>query len=222
MVSSTRRTTTASRGYARLQATLFDRMIAPVTVRVLAALVDEIAAQTPRRGSVLDVGCGGGQLLAELATRRPDLRLVGVEPSALLAARARRRLGPRADILEQPVERLPADGTCFDVVVSAFAVKHWADPERAIRICADYTGIAGTLVVTEIDAWASVDRWRAFVNETDMPRALREAYVRRGAGSIAERAIRPDRLRDLMRHTGRPTVDIIRDPQRAVVIARAS
>lgn len=222
MSFSARRTKVATGGCSRLDAAFFDRMIAPVTVRALAGLVDEIAAETPRRGSVLDVGCGGGQLLAELASRRPDLHLVGVEPSASLAARARRRLGTRADILEQPVERLPADDTCFDVVVSAFAVKHWPDPARSIRICADYTGIAGTLVITEIDAWATAERWRAFVNETDLPRALRGAYVRRGSATIAGRAMRPDRLRDLMRHTGRRTVEIIRDPQRAVVTARAS
>lgn len=41
--------------------------------------------------AVLDVGCGQGSLLASLATRRPGMRLVGIEDSAAALARARAR-----------------------------------------------------------------------------------------------------------------------------------
>ena len=39
----------------------------------------DIAAAAPRDGTVLDAGCGSGHLAAQIARRRPDLHVHGVD-----------------------------------------------------------------------------------------------------------------------------------------------
>ncbi len=64
------------------------RLLRPVYRR----LADDIAAVAPEGGAVLDAGTGPGVLLVELATRRPDLRLTGIDLSADMVEAARRNV----------------------------------------------------------------------------------------------------------------------------------
>jgi ubiquinone/menaquinone biosynthesis C-methylase UbiE len=76
---------------------------------------------------VLEVGCGTGQLTAELARRGCDVTAIDIGPS--MVAVARRRLG-RAPVRFAVVsfEDFAGDDGWFDLVVSATAF-HWVDPE---------------------------------------------------------------------------------------------
>ena len=81
--------------YSVLESYLYDAIIAPAVMRlgdetIAGTLVGEVA----QGASVLEVGCGGGQLAVEARRRRPDLRWTGVDLSAEQIARARRRVGP--------------------------------------------------------------------------------------------------------------------------------
>jgi methylase of polypeptide subunit release factors len=67
------------------------RRVLRVFYRRLAA---DVAAEAPPGGAVLDVGTGPGVLLVELAKRRTDLRLTGVDLSADMVAAATRNLEP--------------------------------------------------------------------------------------------------------------------------------
>jgi SAM-dependent methyltransferase len=79
----------------------------------------------------LDVGCGPGALVAELARRVGSDRVAGVDPSAPFVALARRRV-PDADIREAAAEDLPFDDGRFDVVLSQLVVNFTSDPLRAV------------------------------------------------------------------------------------------
>src|SRR5919202_4613804 len=57
-------------------------------------LAADVAATAPHGSAVLDVGTGPAVLLVELGTRRPDLRLTGVDLSADMIAAASRNLAP--------------------------------------------------------------------------------------------------------------------------------
>lgn len=78
---------------------------------------------------VLDAGCGSGRVTAELAKRLPRGRVVAVDGSEAMIAKARERLGDRvtylvADLAELQIEE-PVD------VVFSTATFHWiADHER--------------------------------------------------------------------------------------------
>jgi ubiquinone/menaquinone biosynthesis C-methylase UbiE len=102
--------------------------------RMYRRIAADVAAATPDGAAVLDVGTGPGVLLVELADRRPDLRLTGVDLSAdMIAAAARNleRFGDRARAQVGDVTRLPFPDQSYDVIVSSLSLHHWANPAAA-------------------------------------------------------------------------------------------
>ena len=87
------------------------------------ALIDRALAGRPVR-DVLEVGCGTGQLTAELVSR--GLHVEAVEPGTNLVAIARRR-APLARISVGRFEDIEPSHPSFDAVFSATAF-HWVDP----------------------------------------------------------------------------------------------
>lgn len=91
------------------------------------------ALRAPSGGRILEVGYGGGQLLEQLARRRPDADLIGVDishgPPGL-----RQRLDPaRVGLLVGDGEYLPLSSGRFDVVIYNGALHHLPDFRRGIR-----------------------------------------------------------------------------------------
>src|SRR5689334_2990880 len=64
--------------------------------RIYRRLAEDVAKLAPANAAILDVGTGPGVLLMELATRRGDLRLTGVDLSADMVAAATANLAPHA------------------------------------------------------------------------------------------------------------------------------
>ncbi len=79
----------------------------------------------------LDVGCGPGVLLAELAARLGAEHVAGVDPSEPFVAAARAAV-PGADVRVAAAERLPFPDRSFDVVMSQLVVNFMADPEAGV------------------------------------------------------------------------------------------
>ncbi len=67
-------------------------------------------------GTVLDLGCGSGRLLARLAQGRPDVRIIGLDLSEPMLETGRRLLAQQG--LTERVELRRADITTFDAEVS--------------------------------------------------------------------------------------------------------
>jgi ubiquinone/menaquinone biosynthesis C-methylase UbiE len=110
-----------------------------VSRRVLRGLyrriADDIADAAPPGGHVLDVGTGPGVLLVEIAKRREDLRLTGIDLSTDMAAAAARNLGEfgdRASARQGDVTDLPLDDDSVDLIVSSFSLHHWDAPKEAV------------------------------------------------------------------------------------------
>jgi ubiquinone/menaquinone biosynthesis C-methylase UbiE len=98
-------------------------------------LAADVAGLAPDGAAVLDVGTGPGVLLVELAARRPDLRLTGVDLSADMVAAATRNLEPfgeRAGARVGDVTGLPFPDRSFDLIVSSLSLHHWDHPEAAV------------------------------------------------------------------------------------------
>lgn len=94
----------------------------------------ELAGIAPDGAAVLDVGTGPGVLLVELARRRTDLHLTGVDLSADMVAAAQRNLrstGGRATARVGDVTDLPFPDESFDLIVSSLSLHHWDDPAAA-------------------------------------------------------------------------------------------
>lgn len=98
---------------------------------------------------VLDVGCGTGALLHQLARIYPQAHLAGVDPVPEMLAVARRRLPPSVDLREGWAERLPfADGS-FDVVVSCNMFHYIRKPIAALNEMGRVLRSGGALVITD-------------------------------------------------------------------------
>jgi SAM-dependent methyltransferase len=102
-------------------------------------LLDQVDLRAARR--VLDVGCGTGFPLVELAQRLgPAARAWGVDVWRVALRRAHRRVARlgvgNAGLVEGNAERLPFAAGSFDLVVSNLGINNFERPERALAECA--------------------------------------------------------------------------------------
>jgi SAM-dependent methyltransferase len=88
-------------------------------------LSGHLAQVIPPHARVLDVGCGDGLLAAQVARRRPDIRLSGID----VAVR------PNTHVPVEPFdgEVLPYPDGSFDVVLFVDVLHHTADPMALLR-----------------------------------------------------------------------------------------
>jgi ubiquinone/menaquinone biosynthesis C-methylase UbiE len=87
---------------------------------------------------ILDVGCGHGRSLTELAARAPRGRVVGVDPSELMLEIAAQRNRPlieaaRVDVVLSSVESLPFPDDVFDKALCVHVLYFCKDIEMSLR-----------------------------------------------------------------------------------------
>jgi ubiquinone/menaquinone biosynthesis C-methylase UbiE len=115
----------------------------------------EIAVTVPTGGAVLDAGTGPGMLLVELARRRPDLRITGIDLSHDMITIAQRNAtrtgrGTHIDVRRADVADLPfADGS-FDLVVSTLSMHHWGAVRPAVTELARVLRPGGSLWIYDL------------------------------------------------------------------------
>ena len=87
---------------------------------------------------ILDLGCGHGRSLTELASRALKGRIVGVDSSKLMVEIATQRNralieAGRADVVFASVESLPFSDVCFDKVLCVHVLYFWKDFDVSLR-----------------------------------------------------------------------------------------
>ncbi|MBP7147771.1 MAG: class I SAM-dependent methyltransferase [Acidobacteria bacterium] len=127
----------------------------------------DIRART--RGSVLDLGTGPGWLLLRLDQLGPPARLVGIDLSRPMLARAARTLarvrsGAEIELVEANASRLPFEDGSFDAVVSSGSLHHWKDPLAALAEARRVLRPGGVALIYDLI--------------TDVPRAVRDRAAR--------------------------------------------
>jgi ubiquinone/menaquinone biosynthesis C-methylase UbiE len=116
-------------------------------VRVYRAM--EVLAGMPNSTAILDVPCGGGIAVQRL---RPDqrVRYVGVDISAPMLERARRRIPSehrdRIELVEGSIERMPFADGAFDLCVCFNGLHCVPDPAAAVAEMARCLRPGGRLV----------------------------------------------------------------------------
>src|SRR2546430_11393062 len=119
-------------------------------------IADEVAALVvrlaPNPRCVLDVGCGTGYLLRELAEKFPAaqvLRGIDAAPRMVEVARAMAS-DMRLSFNVGFAEHLPYESTSFDLVLSTTSFDHWHDQERGLAECARVLEPEGHLVLADL------------------------------------------------------------------------
>ena len=110
----------------------------------IPALLDGI----PRRGRMLDVGCGTGALVR--AARETGIEVVAVEPDPEMAALAGSLLGE--DVVVAGLPDLPHADDGFDAVTASFVLNHVDDPRAGAR---ELARVAAPGAVLRATIWGS-------------------------------------------------------------------
>ncbi|MFI6981043.1 methyltransferase domain-containing protein [Embleya sp. NPDC050154] len=139
---------------------------------------------------VLDVGCGAGRAVDELARR--GVEVVGVDPDGRMIEVARSRW-PERDFRRADARRLPLPDACVDGYLADKVYHELHAPEQALVEARRVLTPGGRIVLVGQD-------WDAFVIDSDDP-ALTRTIVWARADSIAgPRSAR--RYRNLLRDAG--------------------
>jgi len=106
----------------------------------------------PAPRQILDVGCGTGYLLGQLAARAPQASvLAGIDaaPAMIEVAQSMATDG-RVRFVVGTAERLPWPDQTFDLVVSTTSFDHWADQRAGLAQCARVLAPGGYLVLADL------------------------------------------------------------------------
>lgn len=170
---------TRYRGYGRL------------VTRVLSTLYDirvsRWARLKPAGGSVLEVGCGPGLMLASL--QRRGWHVLGIERNEAVAETARRALG--VEIVSTPVQALRADAR-FDLIIMFHVLEHIGEPVALLRECAKRLAPGGRLIanVPNFSSWQSRFAGSEWLH-LDVPRHLVHFTPRTLTATLERAGLKP-------------------------------
>ncbi len=121
----------------------------------------EIVTQNlPLVNKVLDLGCGTGMLLNELARRSGFV--VGIDSSPEMLELARKRRGSAALVLAD-ADHLPFADRSFDAVVSVTLLQNMPSPAATVREVARVTKPEGIVIMTTLKHKHSLDELECWI-----------------------------------------------------------
>ena len=137
---------------------LLSEYLVPGRVAFYAEVAEAAAAGDPR--SVVDVGCGAGNLLQEVVEKAAPSRVVGIDYAAAGVRRAQ-KLVPSGEFHAQSLYdvRLPET---FDLVLCTEVLEHLSDPDAAMDVLTRLCAASGTILITVPDG--AEDEWEGHLN----------------------------------------------------------
>lgn len=112
-------------------------------------LAERVADSVPAEArTLLDAGCGTGNLLQVMVGRHPRMTVEGIDRSPAMLARARTKLETARLTLGDLNRKLPYAAGTFDVVTCVNALYAVADVEGTLRELRRVLKPGGTLIVT--------------------------------------------------------------------------
>lgn len=157
----------------------------------------------PRSLRILELGCGGGALLRDLAARG-FIHLVGLDLAQTALAEARRRGTPARLVLAE-AESLPFAAETFDLVIAADLIEHVDDLDAHLTEVARVLRSGGLYLVKTPNRplaelyyrLAGLDDYPFWHPSMLSPRELRQLFARHGftVRFVAQPRLTPAQLR---------------------------
>jgi len=140
----------------------YARVFAPIFGRLYRSVADDVARELETRGrrrqpTIVDLGCGPGDLVVEISHRLREARIVGIDmsPSMLLWAGRHATTDGRLRFLVGDAANLPFDDASVDVVVSTLSMHHWSDPADVFAEIARVLRPDGVALIYDLGLLAS-------------------------------------------------------------------
>jgi ubiquinone/menaquinone biosynthesis C-methylase UbiE len=134
---------------------LYDVFTRVTDVRALHERAAELAGIAPGE-AVVDVGCGTGNLSFAVLAAQPGARVTGLDPDRAAlrrAARKARRRGVSLTLVQGYADRIPAEDSSLDHVVSSLALHHVDDDGRIAFVHDALRALrpGGAITVVDVD-----------------------------------------------------------------------
>ncbi|MFX1277334.1 MAG: class I SAM-dependent methyltransferase [Promethearchaeota archaeon] len=100
-------------------------------------VISQVSKLSPT-GKLIDVGCGSGNLIVQIAQKFKHLELIGMDISSEILELAKRRaikkgFADNIEFKEGSVEKIPFPDNCADYIVSTLSLHHWVRPETSFQ-----------------------------------------------------------------------------------------
>ncbi len=182
------------------QAADYEEMWAPLLHPYARILLDRVGLDEGEW--VLEIACGAGLLLRDIAERAPAARVVGMD-----LVEAMLRLAPRSfDRVVMDATRLAFVDGSFDSVVCAFALFHFPDPLEALRGMRRVLRPAGVLGTTTWGADGTFPALDVSVEEMDAFGAAPDPAT--GSADGSQQVNSPDKMRVILGEAGFENIDV--------------
>jgi ubiquinone/menaquinone biosynthesis C-methylase UbiE len=115
----------------------FNRVARMPQMKLMRWFVARRAAGMAARGEAVDLGCGPGYLVVELARQAPELHVTGVDLSDEMLAEAedyarQHGAGLVVSFRKGDVQQIPFEDGSVDLVVSTLSLHHWSEPAAVL------------------------------------------------------------------------------------------
>ena len=123
---------TLSRNAFDLQATTYDTDKNGEHARTLYPHITDRLSDIPFN-TVLDVGCGTGEILNTIKNRFPAVSLYGIDISEEMLEKSKEKLLNTAELSLGDAELLPYENDYFDLLICSDSFHHYPNPQKAIE-----------------------------------------------------------------------------------------
>jgi len=132
-------------------------------------------------GSLIDIGCGTGNLLVEIANKYNALDLTGMDISDEILEQANnfikeRNLEKKIELKIGSTEDIPFSDNTFDIAVSSLSLHHWVNPQKAFSEIFRIIKKNGSLLIFDFNRNAKKFYYRflKFVTKRIVPKPLKK------------------------------------------------
>jgi len=148
-----------------------------------------LAAPLARGARVLDLATGTGDVAIEALRQRPDLRVVGLDPSPRMLACAAAKCA-EIEWVEGDAQRLGFPDASFDGASMSFGIRNVPDRDAALREIRRVLAPGARLVLMELNEPTGLLAWPARIHIRYLVPLLGAALVSRAEYDYLQRSIR--------------------------------
>jgi ubiquinone/menaquinone biosynthesis C-methylase UbiE len=114
-------------------AAAFNRVAGWPQMRLMRRYVIRRIKDLVQQGEAVDIGCGPGHLIFDLAQQVPDLQLTGIDMSDEVLGQAESYAAlygfdDRVKFEKGSAQAIPFPDSSFDLAISTLSLHHWSDP----------------------------------------------------------------------------------------------